>query len=90
MHFTVLPVCTWKLTDMRFLHFLFLLRAVHLTDFTSDRYQILTGSDDYTCRIWDIPNAAELTAYQEHADYIRCGVTSKLNRDLFITGEIWA
>ncbi|XP_041855543.1 U3 small nucleolar RNA-associated protein 15 homolog [Melanotaenia boesemani] len=62
-------------------------KAVHVTDFTSDRYQILTGSDDYTCRLWDIPNAVELTAYQEHADYIRCGVTSKLNRDFFITGS---
>ncbi|KAM4576177.1 U3 small nucleolar RNA-associated protein 15 homolog [Odontesthes bonariensis] len=62
-------------------------KAVHVTDFTSDRYQILTGSDDYTCRLWDIPNAAELTSYREHTDYIRCGVTSKLNRDLFVTGS---
>lgn len=70
--------------------FLLLLRAVHVTDFTSDRYQIVTGSDDYTCRLWDIPNATELSTYQEHTDYIRCGVTSKLNRDLFITGEMEA
>ncbi|KAM4616268.1 U3 small nucleolar RNA-associated protein 15 homolog [Polymixia lowei] len=62
-------------------------KAVHLTDFTSDRYQILTGSDDYTCRLWDIPNSTELTSYKEHTDYIRCGTTSKLNRDLFITGS---
>ncbi|KAM9393040.1 U3 small nucleolar RNA-associated protein 15 homolog isoform 1-T2 [Pholidichthys leucotaenia] len=62
-------------------------KAVHVTDFTSDRYQILTGADDNTCRLWDIPNAAELNLYQEHKDYIRCGVTSKLNRDLFITGS---
>ncbi|XP_010782642.1 U3 small nucleolar RNA-associated protein 15 homolog [Notothenia coriiceps] len=63
-------------------------KAVHVTDFISDRYQILTGSDDYTCRLWDLPNATELNSYQEHTDYIRCGVASKLNRDLFITGEI--
>uniref|UniRef100_A0A8C5GXV6 U3 small nucleolar RNA-associated protein 15 homolog n=1 Tax=Gouania willdenowi TaxID=441366 RepID=A0A8C5GXV6_GOUWI len=62
-------------------------KAVHLTDFTSDRYQIVTGSDDYSCRLWDIPNATELNTYREHTDYIRCGVTSKLNRDLFITGS---
>ncbi|XP_034026634.1 U3 small nucleolar RNA-associated protein 15 homolog [Thalassophryne amazonica] len=62
-------------------------KAVHVTDFASDRYQIMTGSDDYTCRLWDIPNATELTSYQEHTDYVRCGVTSKLNRDLFITGS---
>ncbi|XP_072289471.1 U3 small nucleolar RNA-associated protein 15 homolog [Eucyclogobius newberryi] len=62
-------------------------KAVHVTDFTSDRYQILTGSDDYTCRLWDIPNSTELLSYQEHTDYIRCGITSKLNSNLFITGS---
>ncbi|KAM8885909.1 U3 small nucleolar RNA-associated protein 15 homolog isoform 2-T4 [Spinachia spinachia] len=62
-------------------------KAVHVTDFTSNRYQIFTGSDDYTCRLWDLPNATELNSYREHTDYIRCGVTSKLNRDLFITGS---
>ncbi|XP_046871635.1 U3 small nucleolar RNA-associated protein 15 homolog [Hypomesus transpacificus] len=62
-------------------------KAVRVTDFTSDRYKILTGSDDYSCRLWDIPNAAQLCSYQEHTDYIRCGVASKLSRDLFITGS---
>ncbi|TNN40486.1 U3 small nucleolar RNA-associated protein 15 [Liparis tanakae] len=62
-------------------------KAVHVSDFTSDRYQIFTASDDYTCRLWDIPNATELNSFREHTDYIRCGVTSKLNRDLFITGS---
>ncbi|XP_077456772.1 U3 small nucleolar RNA-associated protein 15 homolog [Stigmatopora argus] len=62
-------------------------KAVHVTDFTSDRYQIFTGADDCTCRLWDIPNGTELTSYREHTDYIRCGVSSKLNRDLFFTGS---
>eukprot|EP00066_Takifugu_rubripes_P008766 XP_003975203.1 PREDICTED: U3 small nucleolar RNA-associated protein 15 homolog [Takifugu rubripes] len=62
-------------------------KAVHFTDFTSDHYQIMTASDDYTCRVWDIPNATAVTTYKEHTDYTRCGVTSKLNRDLFITGS---
>lgn len=62
-------------------------KAVHVTDFTSSRYHILTASDDYTCRLWDIPNATELNTFQEHTDYIRCGVPSKLNTDLFITGS---
>lgn len=66
----------------------FLFRAVHFTDFTSDHYQIMTASDDYTCRLWDIPNATTVTTYKEHTDYTRCGVTSKLNKDLFITGEM--
>ncbi|XP_056145826.1 U3 small nucleolar RNA-associated protein 15 homolog isoform X2 [Lampris incognitus] len=62
-------------------------KAVHVTDFTSDRYHIMSGSDDITCRLWDVPNATELTSYKEHTDYIRCGATSKLNRDVFITGS---
>lgn len=62
-------------------------KAVHVTDFTADRYQILSGSDDYSCRLWDIPNATELSLFNEHTDYIRCGIASKLNRDIFITGS---
>ncbi|KAG9355047.1 hypothetical protein JZ751_001760 [Albula glossodonta] len=62
-------------------------KAVHLTDFTSDRFRILSGSDDYTCRLWDLPNSVELTSYSEHTDYVRCGTTSKLNPDLFVTGS---
>ncbi|XP_061754197.1 U3 small nucleolar RNA-associated protein 15 homolog [Nerophis ophidion] len=62
-------------------------KAVHVTDFTANQYEILTGSDDNTCRLWDIPNAVELNSYKEHTDYVRCGVTSKLSRDLFITGS---
>ncbi|KAL0978929.1 hypothetical protein UPYG_G00177960 [Umbra pygmaea] len=62
-------------------------KGVHVADFTSDRYHIMTGSDDYTCCLWDIPNSTELTSYKEHTDYIRCGTTSKLNKDLFITGS---
>ncbi|CAL1614903.1 unnamed protein product [Knipowitschia caucasica] len=62
-------------------------KAVHVTDFTSDRYHILTGSDDSTCRLWDVPNSVELSSYKEHTDYIRCGVASKLNSNLLITGS---
>lgn len=62
-------------------------KAVHLTDFTSDRFRIISGSDDYSCRLWDIPNSVQLTTYCEHTDYVRCGTTSKLNPDLFVTGS---
>ncbi|RXM93834.1 U3 small nucleolar RNA-associated protein 15-like [Acipenser ruthenus] len=62
-------------------------KAVHLTDFTSDKYRILSGSDDYTTRLWDIANSTQLLSYSEHTDYVRCGTTSKLNPDLFVTGS---
>ncbi|XP_005998820.1 U3 small nucleolar RNA-associated protein 15 homolog [Latimeria chalumnae] len=62
-------------------------KAVHSVDFTADKYRILSGSDDYTSRLWDVPNSTEIHLYKEHTDYIRCGCTSKLNTDLFVTGS---
>ncbi|XP_029430713.1 U3 small nucleolar RNA-associated protein 15 homolog [Rhinatrema bivittatum] len=62
-------------------------KAVHVVGFTSDKYRIVSGSDDHTSRLWDIPNATEIVSYREHTDYIRCGCTSKLNADLFVTGS---
>ncbi|XP_018099908.1 U3 small nucleolar RNA-associated protein 15 homolog isoform X2 [Xenopus laevis] len=62
-------------------------KAVHFVDFTSDKYHIVSGSDDYTSKLWDIPNGIEITSYKEHTDYIRCGCTSPLNNDLFATGS---
>lgn len=62
-------------------------RAVHVVDFTLDKYRILSGSDDYSCKLWDIPNSVDILSYKEHTDYIRCGCMSKLNADLFVTGS---
>ncbi|KAM4710449.1 U3 small nucleolar RNA-associated protein 15 homolog isoform 1-T2 [Discoglossus pictus] len=62
-------------------------KAVHFVDFTSDKFRIVSGADDYTCKVWDIPNGTELVTYKEHTDYVRCGCTSKLNDDLFVTGS---
>ncbi|KAM4808905.1 U3 small nucleolar RNA-associated protein 15 homolog [Rhinophrynus dorsalis] len=62
-------------------------KAVHFVDFTSDKYRIVSGSDDYSSKLWDIPNGTELTTYKEHTDYVRCGCTSTLNDDLFATGS---
>ncbi|XP_075447863.1 U3 small nucleolar RNA-associated protein 15 homolog [Ascaphus truei] len=62
-------------------------KAVHFVDFTSDKYRIVSGSDDCTSKVWDIPNGTEIVAYKEHTDYVRCGCTSKLNDNLFVTGS---
>ncbi|XP_063309816.1 U3 small nucleolar RNA-associated protein 15 homolog [Pelobates fuscus] len=62
-------------------------KSVHFVDFTSDKYRIVSGSDDYSSKIWDIPNGAQIVNYKEHTDYVRCGCTSKLNEDLFVTGS---
>ncbi|XP_072272356.1 U3 small nucleolar RNA-associated protein 15 homolog [Pyxicephalus adspersus] len=62
-------------------------KAVHVVDFMADKYRIVSGSDDYSSKIWDIPNGIEISSYTEHTDYIRCGCASKLSDDLFVTGS---
>ncbi|KAB1280669.1 U3 small nucleolar RNA-associated protein 15-like protein [Camelus dromedarius] len=62
-------------------------RAVHTVDFTADKYHVVSGADDYTVKLWDIPNSKEILTFREHSDYVRCGCASKLNPDLFVTGS---
>uniref|UniRef100_A0A2K6KRW6 U3 small nucleolar RNA-associated protein 15 homolog n=1 Tax=Rhinopithecus bieti TaxID=61621 RepID=A0A2K6KRW6_RHIBE len=71
----------FKCTDLRSF------RAVHTVDFTADKYHVVSGADDYTVKLWDIPNSKEILTFKEHSDYVRCGCASKLNPDLFITGS---
>ncbi|XP_013920375.1 PREDICTED: U3 small nucleolar RNA-associated protein 15 homolog [Thamnophis sirtalis] len=47
----------------------------------------MSAADDYTTRVWDVSTSSEIACYKEHADYVRCGCTSKLNADLFVTGS---
>ncbi|XP_050768932.1 U3 small nucleolar RNA-associated protein 15 homolog isoform X1 [Gymnogyps californianus] len=62
-------------------------KPVHVVGFLSDKYRIFSGGDDYSSNLWDIPSATEIVSYSEHADYVRCGCTSKVNADVFITGS---
>nr|XP_034956025.1 U3 small nucleolar RNA-associated protein 15 homolog [Zootoca vivipara] len=62
-------------------------KAVHVVGFLSDKFRIVSGADDYTSKVWDISSASEILSYNEHTDYVRCGCTSKLNADLFVTGS---
>ncbi|KAG8130979.1 hypothetical protein E2320_017576 [Naja naja] len=62
-------------------------KAVHVVGFLSDKYRIMSGADDYTTRVWDVSTSSEIACYKEHTDYVRCGCTSKLNADLFVTGS---
>uniref|UniRef100_A0A2D4L154 U3 small nucleolar RNA-associated protein 15 homolog n=2 Tax=Micrurus TaxID=8634 RepID=A0A2D4L154_9SAUR len=62
-------------------------KAVHVVGFLSDKYRIMSGADDYTTRVWDVSTSSEIVCYKEHTDYVRCGCTSKLNADLFVTGS---
>lgn len=37
-----------------------------MTQFLDDNIHIMSGSDDKTVRIWDIPSESELIRYREH------------------------
>lgn len=46
---------------------------VHTTRFTGDGGHILSGGDDRSLRLWDVPTGACLGTLEEaHEDYIRC------------------
>ncbi|XP_070543000.1 U3 small nucleolar RNA-associated protein 15 homolog [Ptychodera flava] len=61
--------------------------GVHVSRFCSDKLHIVSGGDDNTVRYWDIANETELHKFTEHKDYIRSGVVSETNKDLFLTGS---
>ena len=44
----------------------FLSRSVHVTKFLSSRTQLLSGSDDNSVKVWDIPAEKEIVTYAEH------------------------
>ncbi|XP_077864932.1 U3 small nucleolar RNA-associated protein 15 homolog [Saccoglossus kowalevskii] len=62
-------------------------RPVHVNRFTSDNVHIISCSDDKTVKYWDIPNETEISHFEEHTDYIRCGIVSSTSNDLLLTGS---
>ncbi|XP_074624441.1 U3 small nucleolar RNA-associated protein 15 homolog [Acropora palmata] len=61
--------------------------SVQLTKFLCDDLHVISGSDDKSVRCWDIGRGQTLVAFNEHKDYVRCGVTSENSKDIFITGS---
>jgi U3 small nucleolar RNA-associated protein 15 len=49
--------------------------------------KIVSGSDDNTCKVWDIPSQEIICDFREHTDYVRCVVQSPTNPDLFLSGS---
>jgi U3 small nucleolar RNA-associated protein 15 len=62
-------------------------RAVHVTRFASNNVQLLSGSDDQSVRLWDIPKESIVVQFNEHQDYVRAGRCSTDHPALFITGS---
>jgi len=60
---------------------------VHITRFGLNKTNILTASDDTTVRCWDIPSESEVIRFRDHEDYVRAGVVSQDNNDIWVTGS---
>ena len=60
---------------------------VHLCRFSTELYQVITGSDDKTIRLWDIPTDKQVTVLSGHSDYVRCGRELPSNPSLFVSGS---
>ncbi|ORZ40434.1 WD40-repeat-containing domain protein [Catenaria anguillulae PL171] len=60
---------------------------VHLTRFSPNKTQVLSGSDDKTVRVWDIPSNSVVTCFEQHTDYVRAGTISTSNPNLLLTGS---
>ncbi|CAO3702626.1 unnamed protein product [Rhizopus stolonifer] len=57
-----------------------------VTQFTINKSNILSASDDKTVRLWDIPTGNSVNVFEEHEDYVRAGVVSQENPNLVISG----
>ncbi|KAF8655233.1 hypothetical protein AX16_003139 [Volvariella volvacea WC 439] len=63
-------------------------QPVHVTKFSAlTPTQILTCSDDTSCKIWDVPSQVALTTFSVHTDYVRTGQISSTNPNLILTGS---
>ncbi|KAI9010407.1 WD40-repeat-containing domain protein [Phycomyces nitens] len=60
---------------------------VHVAQFSSNKTNILSASDDRTVRLWDIPSETSVNVFEEHEDYVRTGLVSQDNPNLILTGS---
>ncbi|KAJ5069979.1 u3 small nucleolar RNA-associated protein [Anaeramoeba ignava] len=60
---------------------------VHFTKFLMSNTQVISGSDDKTVRVWDIPTGQSTQQFIEHQDYVRSGYESSDNPAIFATGS---
>ncbi|KAJ3179051.1 snoRNA-binding rRNA-processing protein [Gaertneriomyces sp. JEL0708] len=61
--------------------------AVHVAKFSPDHMQVLSGSDDKTVRVWDVPTETPVAIFGEHEDYVRAGLVSQEHPYLIATGS---
>jgi len=62
-------------------------RAVHSTRFASDGLRILSGGDDATVKVWDVPTSRLLTTLTDATDYVRCQSPSPASPHVWAVGS---
>lgn len=61
--------------------------AVHSTRFSTDGLRVLSGGDDGTVKVWDVPTSRLLTTLSDAADYVRCQSPSPSSPHLWAAGS---
>ncbi|KAI9199294.1 WD40-repeat-containing domain protein [Polychytrium aggregatum] len=61
--------------------------GVRVAKFSSLKTQVLSASDDKTVKLWDVPVGENIVTFDEHEDYVRCGMVSQENSNLVLTGS---
>lgn len=49
--------------------------------------QLLSCSDDFTVKLWDIPSQTSITTFTDHSDYVRSGHILPSNPSLILSGS---
>ena len=62
-------------------------QGARVVKYFSDKTRLLSGSDDQSCIVWDIPTQKRLDSFQEHTDYVRAGCISTQNQNIFLSGS---
>uniref|UniRef100_A0A7S2ZRE7 U3 small nucleolar RNA-associated protein 15 C-terminal domain-containing protein n=1 Tax=Rhodosorus marinus TaxID=101924 RepID=A0A7S2ZRE7_9RHOD len=61
-------------------------RAIRTSQFSMDGLRVLTGSDDKTVKLWDLPTGREMAELGGHEDYVRAQSRVKVSPHLWATG----
>ncbi|CAJ1969143.1 unnamed protein product [Sphenostylis stenocarpa] len=52
-----------------------------------DKLHLISAGDDALVKYWDVAEEAPVAEFLGHKDYVRCGDSSPVNSDVFITGS---
>ncbi|CAH9080929.1 unnamed protein product [Cuscuta epithymum] len=63
-------------------------RAVHVVRYPrTDKLHLFSGGDDAIVKYWDVTTEAQIGDLLGHKDYVRCGDSSPVSDDMFISGS---